>query len=84
MAFHEILSLCSFLKSFEKNEVLLKSEKNNGYFTGIFHVLRSKHTLRIMLYLNALHVLHVSSCSARSIQGVPGGMDKTSGECSLC
>jgi len=31
--FHEILYLSIFLKFSKKNEVLLKSEKNNVYFT---------------------------------------------------
>ena len=66
MDFHEILCLCSFLKSVEKKYlVLLKSENITGYFTGIFHALLYTQSLRITLYLNALHLFHALSCNVR-------------------
>jgi len=35
----------------------------------------------VLFHLTSLHTVHFSHLH---IQGVPGGMDKTSGECSLC
>ena len=36
------------------------------------------------LHLHKNRQMHIYNCVTEHIQGVPGGMDKTSGECSLC
>jgi hypothetical protein len=64
--FHDILYLTIFRKSVEKIEVLLKSDKNNGYFTYIRNVIIA-HAFMLFLLL-VLRVRNVTDKSCRKNQ----------------